>query len=81
MPANFQAKRARPRSPTPGRYHGVKMDGPPGYRGGGGGYGWCNIISLLMGQTALTSPVHTTLATLTVDLPLHVVSPNLINGY
>jgi transformer-2 protein len=35
------AKRARPRSPTPGRYHGVKMDGPGGFRGGGG-YGSFN---------------------------------------
>ncbi|KAK4684703.1 transformer-2 protein, partial [Tremellales sp. Uapishka_1] len=31
------AKRARARTPTPGRYHGVKQDLPRGY-GGGGGY-------------------------------------------
>ena len=29
------AKRSRARTPTPGRYHGVKYEG----RGGGGGYG------------------------------------------
>lgn len=74
-----QAKRARPRSPTPGRYHGVKMDGPPGYRGGGG-YGSSTYSFTLTPQTAHTSPARTTLATLTADLPLHVVSPNLING-
>ena len=34
------ARRGRARTPTPGRYHGVKVDiGGPRFGGGGGGYG------------------------------------------
>ncbi|ORY31396.1 hypothetical protein BCR39DRAFT_526441 [Naematelia encephala] len=33
------ARRGRARTPTPGAYHGVKIDSGPRYGGGGGGYG------------------------------------------
>jgi transformer-2 protein len=33
------AKRGRARTPTPGQYHGFKLDDRPPYGGGRGGYG------------------------------------------
>lgn len=43
-----KARRGRARTPTPGQYHGVKVErGPPrGGYGGGGGYGASTLVPL-----------------------------------